>query len=238
MLNYQAVLKKLLVVSTVCLLPYLVVAQSDGNYDYHREFIWGINKNTSGGLIGGFVFKWSKALGDRQLRTIGWEMVNVKNPDEIKINTGFGQFIPYKTNYLYAFRVQYGRDHILFMKTPSKGVQINFNYAGGPTIGIIAPYYVDNGKDRFQFVDGVDQQSIIGTGYPFQGLFKSTMTAGLNLKASLSFEMGAFKSNVTGFEVGTLVDMYPNEIELMTNGDRNAKFFPTLFITIFYGKRR
>ena len=40
----------------------------------------------------------------------------------------------------------------------------------------------------------------------FQGVFESGITVGLNLKSSLVFEFGTFKSNVTGIELGFLVD--------------------------------
>ena len=33
----------------------LAKAQSDGNYEYTKEFVWGFNKNTNGGLLGGFL---------------------------------------------------------------------------------------------------------------------------------------------------------------------------------------
>ncbi|WP_109832979.1 hypothetical protein [Reichenbachiella versicolor] len=232
-------MKRFLVICTVLFVSDFAIAQSDGNYDYTKEFVWGVNKNTRGGLIGGFIFKWSKSRGEKQFSTFGFEMVNLKNPDEVKLSTGFGQFIPLKTNYLYPVRFQFGRGHILFKKTPSKGVQINVDYAGGPSIGVVAPYYVTNDQgESYHFRPGDDYREVISTGYPFEGLFESELTAGFNLKASLSFEMGAFKSNVTGFEVGTLFDYYFREVELMVDSDKNTKFYPTLFITFFYGKRK
>lgn len=233
-------LRKIVTVIFFVFISFGLKAQSDGNYDYTKEFIWGINKNTRGGLIGGFAFRWSKATGDKQFRTFGFEVVNLKNPEENRIQTIYGgQFIPHKTNYLYPVRFQLGRGHILFNKTPSRGVQVNVNYAAGPSIGVVAPYYVTDGDQRsYHFQEGDAYQDVASTGYPFQGLFESEITAGINFKASLSFEIGAFKSNVTGFEVGTLLDYYFEEVQLMTVGDKNTQFYPTLFITIFYGKRR
>lgn len=216
-------------------------AQSDGNYDYTKEFVWGINKNTNGGLIGGFIFKWSKALNEKTFRTIGFELMNVKHPKEHQISNGRGQFIFGKSQYLYAIRSQYGRDIILFKKAPQKGVQINFAFAGGPTLGVIAPYYVRSASDQQTYPYTPEQfplyTSIMGTGNLFEGLGESSLTVGLNAKASLIFEMGAFKSNVTGFEIGTLMEVYPKTIELMPLEDNRA-FFISAFITFFYGKRK
>ena len=234
---------KILIIATICLVSGLstVKAQTDGNYDYTKEFIWGINKNTNGGLIGGFFFKWSKALGDRTFRTISFELMNVKHPKEHRINGIQGQFIYAKSNYLYTIRAQYGRDHILFKKAAQKGVQINFAYSGGPTLGVIAPYYVRSAEDQRAYPYDPERfptpGTIISTGNLFQGLGESQITVGLNIKGSLIFEMGAFKSNVTGFEIGALIEAFPQTVELMPLEDNRAVFVAA-FITLFYGKRK
>ena len=36
---------------------YTIQAQESEDYEYTNEFVWGINKNTNGGLIGGFILK-------------------------------------------------------------------------------------------------------------------------------------------------------------------------------------
>ncbi len=41
-------------------------AQTQDSYEYNSEFTWAINKNSSGGLIGGFIFKKARKL-------IGWK---------------------------------------------------------------------------------------------------------------------------------------------------------------------
>ena len=244
--------KKSLVILLFWCMSTMTLAQSSGNYDYTKEFIWGINKNTSGGLIGGFVMKFSTAISETQFRTIGFELMNVKHKNEHRRNSTSGNpFIYGKSNYLYAIRGQYGRDFILFKKAPQQGVQINASVAAGPSLGILAPYYVKLGSDGEAVHFGYDPntvgpgktptlysyQSISGTGHLFQGLGQSKLKAGVNAKASLSFEMGAFKSNVTGFEIGALVDAYAGEIELMPAEDNNSVFL-TAFITLFYGHRK
>src|SRR5882757_5477762 len=76
--------------STLCFL--LIVsglnAQTQDSYEYGSEFTWGINKNTSGGLIGGLVFKKARKLkNDRVLETFGLELINVKHPQEVRRNS-------------------------------------------------------------------------------------------------------------------------------------------------------
>ena len=59
-------------------IAFSATAQTQDSYDYQSEFTWGINKNTYGGLIGGFVFKKARKLNERILETYGLEIMNVK----------------------------------------------------------------------------------------------------------------------------------------------------------------
>lgn len=225
--------------------PLGLLAQSTYSYDYNTEFIWGINKNTSSGLIGGFIFKHSKAIGNDQFRTMGLELINIKHPNEVRLNsviTG-NFFIWAKELYLYSIRGQYGREIILFKKAPQQGIQINAQLSAGPSIGLMVPYYIEVASgsfrsDKVQYKAGeYNFDQILGTGNLFQGLFESDITIGLNLKSSMSFEFGAFKSNVSGVEMGFLLDAYVNKIEIIPAAENNA-IFPTAFITFYYGTRR
>ncbi len=67
-------------------LVFSATAQTKDSYDYTSEFTWGINKNTSGGLIGGFTFKKARKLNDVMLESYGVEIMNVKHPQEVKRN--------------------------------------------------------------------------------------------------------------------------------------------------------
>ena len=238
---------KALIVCFVLCLPMLVVAQNRDLDDYHSEFIWGINKNTAGGLIGGFVFRKSQRIKEGLYQSYGLEVMNVKHPQEFQLrrNGATNSFILGKVNYLYAIRLQYGRELILFKKAPHQGVEIKLNTAVGPSLGLLAPYYIEIQPDpgslnsrRVPYdpsVHSVDQ--ILGSGYILQGITESQLRIGANAKASLSFELGTSKNNVTGFEAGFLLDAYTQEIELMSAANNRA-VFPTAFLTLFYGSRR
>lgn len=222
-------------------------AQTQDSYEYTSEFTWGINKNTSGGLIGGFVFKKARKISDKTLETFGLEIMNVKHPQEVRQNSQTtGNFFIYgKSNYLYAFRLQYGRDFILFKKAPQQGVEIKAVTAIGPSIGIVAPYYIEvRGQSEYQTVreqyDPNKHKSpgdIYGPGRLFEGLGESTVKLGGNLKAAINFELGTTKSQVTGFEAGFLLDAYTSDVILVPTA-RNYSVYPTLFFTLFYGGRK
>jgi hypothetical protein len=227
--------------------------QTQDSYEYNSEFTWGINKNSSGGFIGGFTFKKARRLTPTIFETYGLEIMNVKNPQEVRVqsqNTG-NYFIFGKSNYLFAFRFQYGRDIVLFTKAPQQGVEIKAVFAAGPSIGVVAPYYIELGPDGGGGVGGLNTinvqydpnntnhriDKIYGTGYLFQGLGDSKIQLGGNLKAGLNFELGIVKSQVTGFEVGILVDAYFKEVILMPT-TTNRAVFPTVYFTLFYGSRK
>lgn len=221
-------------------------AQQRDPYEYSSEFTWGINKNTAGGWIGGFAFKYAYKLNDRMMQSYGLELMNVKHPKEYRHNNSGSYFLYGKTNYLYAVRLQYGRELILFKKDEEQGVEIKAVGAAGPSIGVVAPYYVNlaQGSNNFFYTksvrhDPIDQpfESIFGPGKLFQGLGEASIVPGINIKAALSFEMGSLKSHVTGFEMGFLLDAYIRQIELMAQAN-NKGIFPTAFITLYYGSRK
>lgn len=237
----------LLTIFALSLLASVAVGQTQDSYEYNSEFTWGINKNTSGGLIGGLVFKKARKLkNDRQLETFGLEIMNVKHPQEVRRNSiqSGNLFIYGKSNYLYALRFQYGRDFILFKKAPQQGVEIKAVFAAGPTVGVVAPYYVEYFPEggggftvRGQYTPAINIDFINGTGRLFEGLGESNITMGGNFKAALNFELGIVKSQVTGFEAGFLIDAYTKPIEMIPS-TKNYSVYPTLFITLFYGSRK
>lgn len=229
------------------MLAWSAAAQTQDSYDYQSEFTWGINKNTYGGLIGGFVFKKARKLNDRLLETYGLEIMNVKHPQELRQNSqSTGNFFIYgKSNYLYAIRLQYGRDLIFFKKAPQQGVEIKAVVAVGPTLGIVAPYYIEvrgssdfaTKREQYDPSKHTNVTEIYGPGRLFEGLGESDLKLGANLKAALNFELGTVKSQVTGFEAGFLLDAYTSKIVMVPTA-QNYAVYPTLFFTLFYGGRK
>lgn len=232
-------MKKVILVFVMISISCAGFAQKN-NYEYTTESIWGINKNSASGLIGGFIFRFSRSVKPDHYRTIGFELVNVKHPAEARVVSRTGNyFVVGKTNHLFAIRGQYGRDIVLFKKAPQQGVQITATGSVGPSIGLEAPYYIEyNQVIKEPYDPAVHQiEYITGSGFIFQGLFQSSVVLGLNLRAGLSFEFGTFKSNVSGFEIGMLLDAYTRKINMIPEAD-NYAVWPTVYITLFYGSRK
>lgn len=229
-------------------LPGALVAQTQDSYDYDSEFTMGLNKNSYGGLIGGFVFKKARRIDKKLFETFGLELMNVKNPHEVRTQapSSGNYFIYGKAKYLYAVRFQYGRDLVLFTKGPQQGVEVKAVFAVGPSLGIVAPYYVQvdptgGGSGYYTvsmpYTPDISYGSIQGTGSLFEGLFESTVQIGGNVKAAMNFELGTAKNQVTGVEVGFLLDAYVNTIVMMPAAE-NRTVFPTVFLTWFWGSRK
>ena len=222
-------------------IAFMSSAQLDDDYEYDKEFIWGPNKNSNGGTIGGIVFRWSRSMGNDVYRTIGFELSNVHHPKEYRYPAVNGsKYIFGKTNYLYTIRLQYGRDKILFRKDTQQGVQINVGYSGGPTIGFHAPYYIqitENDYVKYDPDEHTQPLGILGPGKLFQGLGQSETVLGLNVKGSVSFEFGTFKNNVVGLETGLMIEVFTEEIILVPTQD-NRSLFPSIFATLYWGRRK
>lgn len=238
-------------------------AQSVDNEDeeYTTITTFGVTSNTNSSLIGGFSFRQSKLLsgtfrGMPQYRYISVELVNVKHPKEIQQSiSSFGaRFIDGKENYLFVLRPQYGREVKLFQRSSDEGISVSGIVAGGPSLGIIKPYYLEvsfsNSTRQVPAsqVNGFTTpagEAVTGKGNFFQGIGESKLTVGLNVKAALSFELSAFRTNTTGIEVGFLAEAFPNKIVIIPNSipggnrtDGNRNFFTSGYITLFFGSKK
>ena len=226
-------------------LPVLAQREDTGNYEYDREYLLGVNKNTNGGMIGGVALKVGTRLDDSQFAFFGLELANVKHPKEVRYSTVTGNnYIFGKSNYLYAIRPHYGREVILFKKAPNQGVQVSALAAVGPSIGLVAPYFIEYALNRVETVveqyDPAMQQSrfnILGTGRLLEGVGQSELALGGMAKAALYFEFGVFKSNATGLEVGYQVEGFQKKIPLILR-EQNRQFFQSAYFTLFFGFRK
>lgn len=226
-------------------LPVLAQREDIGNYEYDREYTLGINKNTNGGMIGGLALKVGTRLDDSQFAFFGLELANVKHPKEVRYSTVTGNnYIFGKSNYLYAIRPHYGREVILFKKAPNQGVQVSVLGAVGPSIGLVAPYFIEYALNRVETVveqyDPAVHQSrfnILGTGRLLEGIGQSELAIGGMAKAALYFEFGVFKSNATGLEVGYQVEGFQKKIPLILR-EQNRQFFQSAYFTLFFGFRK
>ena len=114
--------KTSLIIITSYLFYFESRAQESDYFEYQNEILWGINKNTNGGLIGGINLKFGNKIKDNTYRIYGIEIVNVKHPKEYKYTSPFGgdNFIWAKQNTMYSLRIQYGIEKSFNRASPKK----------------------------------------------------------------------------------------------------------------------
>ncbi|MFD1468420.1 hypothetical protein ACFQ48_09305 [Hymenobacter caeli] len=241
--------------------PPVVTAAPSDEQSYRKEFVYGINFNTQGGLIGGLSIRSTRVIDDRWLRFWSLEGVSLKNQKEERVTnsaTG-GSFIYHKTNYAFALRPSVGVQRILFRKAADAGVQVNALLSAGPSIGLLMPYYISydytaantgrfgNGDDiRDEQYDPsihVQEGAIIDHAPFFSGIGKLQFVPGLHLRGALSFEYGRYRDAVAGIEAGFLVEAYTKRLLVLSPGTLgdpalvNNRFFPSVYLTLYIGHR-
>lgn len=223
-----------------------VLAQEEDEEEYDSEFVYGINFNTNGGIIGGVILKYAKSISPRMYQSFGLEIVNVKHPKELRSAycQGCNSVIFGKQNYLFAIRPSYGRELILFRKAPDEGVQINAIAAAGPSIGLIKPYYIqyaysstDIRSEQYSPEIHSDSYRILGSSNIFDGFGESNLAIGAHLKTGLSFELSGFRNSVTGFEVGFLLEAYTKKIILIPAAE-NRNVFTSAYLNLYFGSKK
>lgn len=219
------------------LFSFCAFAQLDEERDYRRELTWGVNKNTNSGYIGGFIFKLAYPIDNQISNTFGLEILNVQGAKEAKYVAREGKYVLGKANNLYSIRFQFGREKLLYRKAPQQGVQISSIIAGGPTWGLVAPYYIRNGESSYEKASVDNTLSAFGSGRKIQGIGESKHQIGFNAKAGVSFEFGAFKKSVTGVETGVALEAFTQTIPIML-ATKNRAVFTSIYFNLYWGGRR
>ena len=235
------------------------LASSNDAPSYRKEFTYGLNFNTRGGLIGGVSVRSTRLLSQDWARFWSIEAVEVKHPKEQKIGTNYGGSIIYhKSNYLYVIRPSVGMQRVIFRKAPDSGVQVNGLFGAGPSIGLLMPYYISynysdpNGppnaaltdvrNEQYDPVLHRDERRIVDRAPLFSGIGGTKPQLGAHIRGALSFEYGRYRDAVAGVEVGAVVEAYTKapaiiRVENASDESLNDRFMPSVYLTIYLGSR-
>ena len=229
---------------------------------YKKEFVFGVNFNTQGGLLGGVSIRSSRVLDDRLLRFWSLEGVMLKNKKEVRLQTVVGgSFISRKSNYAFVLRPSFGVQRILFRKAADAGVQVNGLLSAGPSLGLLMPYYVIYDRTGFNNPPGpnlatddivsepydpakhVSPLYILDHGPLFSGVGQTQLVPGFHLRGGLSFEYGRYRDAVAGLEAGFMLETFTKRIVILSpdvnasSDDLNRKFLPSVYLTLYFGHR-
>ena len=238
------------------------LAPSD-EQSYDKEFVFGINFNTQGGLLGGASIRSARVLDDRTLRFWMLEGVMLKNAKEQRVTNPYvgGSYIASKTNYGFVLRPSVGLQRVLFRKAADAGVQVNLLGSVGPSFGLLMPYYISYdrtfavGQAQYNLSTDeiVNEQydrtkhnvelAILDHGPLFSGIGQTKVVPGAHLRGALSFEYGRYRDAVAGLEVGFLVEGFTKRMVILSpdpnlpSDQLNRQFFPSVYLTLYFGHR-
>ena len=251
----------LAVSKSLCFLLFFALALSSEAFAQkeapRKEFTYGINFNTNGGIIGGLSVRSSRTIEEKWQQFWGLEIVEVKHPKESRYLGQAGDvFVLGKTNYLFALRPEYGREYMVFKKAPESGVEVNGVIAVGPSFGLLIPYYIDydvnmsgNGNGGNNLAPNVQRvhydpigahanaNYIFGSAGVLTGLNETNVNIGAHLRTALSFEYGRFQENITGIETGFMFEAYPKTLVMLPEAE-NFRMFSSVYLTLYYGRRK
>lgn len=170
----------------------------------------------------------------------------------------FRSFVYGKQNNFFALRGGYGQKRYLSEKARFKGVAVGLSYEGGPTIGMLKPYYLilryvsenfgqlNYRSERYSAENAarfLGNENIFGADSFTRGLTQLSFVPGLHAQGSLHFDFGTFDEFVKAVEVGVMADFFFQEVPIMIESPRtpsieNSFAFINLFVTVQFGKRK
>lgn len=220
--------------------------------DDTKTLAYGITTNNYSGLLGGLVVRSSTPIASKKgkpvHRYISIEAVNLKNPRERNFISGFGgKFIYGKTNYLVSIRPEYGREFYIFPKNGDNSIGVSAIIAAGPSFGLLKPYYIKYVSGRGESPQTVPFNpdihtlaNITGGASIVQGLFKGTkVIPGVHFKGAVNLDMTTLSDKVTGFEIGTVLEFFSKEPEIITHKySNNPQAFATVYLTLYFGTQK
>jgi hypothetical protein len=226
----------------------LIRREEEGVLVYNKQYAFGLKLATDGYGIS-YEIGWMKSL--RWTNILQFELNEKKNPKEYKVSvsdnpfTSGTPFIYGKQNYFYQFKLGFGQQFMIGGKGNKNGVAVSGIYAGGLSLGLLRPYYVQvedstgqvvnikyNQADSAQFLGNVYGGTGLGTGW---GELK--LKPGLHAKLALRFDYGRYNELLSAIEVGVNAEYYFNQVPEMVLAP-NHSFFLNSYVTILFGKRK
>jgi hypothetical protein len=256
------VLKRLLIIFGL-LIPLLMEGQSLEKLGdnakkgllYEKDYSLGFRLNTNGWSI---FANFSRNISQKKARFYQFEFIELKSNKEQKSRNDFfvsnsynpKPFIFGKQNNFYALHAYYGRRIILGEKAEKSGIEVNFVYQGGISLGISKPYYLDvvelddAGKyviKQIRYSEGTHEQfmnvnTILGSSGFNKGFGQISLYPGVTGKAGFNFDWANYSNVVRALEVGVSLDLYYRNIPIMVS-ETNRPYFFYFYLGIQFGKR-
>lgn len=229
---------------------------------YDREVSFDLRLHTNGWAVAANIGKIKSYYKTRYYHI---EIGELKHPKEHKhsfdypnqfSNRTSKSFVYGKQNNLYAIRAGIGIKKYYSEKAKKKGVAVGISYEGGPTLGLLKPYYLNFWRtqdgdptniflvsEKYDGTNGssfLNNNNIYGASGFSKGFSEIKPIPGLHGKISVHFDWGAFDEFVRAFEAGVMVDVFFRKTPIMVSEvefAENRPYFVNLYLTLQLGKR-
>ncbi|HRH37494.1 MAG TPA: hypothetical protein PK760_04070, partial [Flavobacteriales bacterium] len=200
---------------------------------------WGVNFN----------YAKHRTAADRVL--YGVELVGMKHPKEVKSFNPYYQdsrgYFYGKLNALLILRPTIGKKHQITDKIRRSGVELNYVWGIGPSLGFAKPVYLQitsDPRDAAVTIERYDParhnvQNIYGRASYFMGLGELSFYPGAFARFGLDFEYSGQTTGIKGLEVGMTIDAFGKQIPIMAplEGVQNKQFFFEFYLAMQFGKK-
>ena len=215
---------------------------------YSHQFYGGLNLHTHGG---GIFANFGMYKDATHLNLVGIDVVFLKHEKEIRsfnpVYEDSKSYVVGKTNSFYIVRPQVGRQCTLTKKIRKSGVQVGYTWAFGPSLGFTKPVYLEIGYPSIPYdylaverynPDQHFSNNIFGRASALRGFNELKFHPGFFAKFAMHFEYSSEKDGIKGVQVGTVVDLFADEVPIMAPiYAGNSRFYLNGFVNIFFGKK-
>ena len=229
----------------------MIRLEEEGESGFHKQSIFGIRFNNDGY---GLLYEIGKIKSAYKTTIYQIEFNEKKHKKEERQSRSDGAvvfgspFIYGKQNNFYQLKLGIGQQYMIGGKGNKNGVGVYAIYAGGLSLGLLKPYYIDvesppnsgvikqirySKKDSSEFMG----QNILGSSGFTKGWGELKFAPGIHAKMALRFDWGRFNNTISAVEAGFNFEYYPQQIEQMV-GVEPRHFFENGFIAILFGSRK
>ena len=216
---------------------------------YKKEESFGAIIHTRGW---GLTYRYGKYTSGFTRKIYDVDIVGMKHPKEIKTYTSaFDNSNGYVYGQLHSIiilRAGIGRHNTFVSKQSVRGISISSILSGGFSLAYGKPIYLEvikDGEDNDKLEYEVarynpskhTQFNILGKASYIKGFFNGTYYPGVYAKYALSFESSRQADRINALEVGAILDLYVQKVEMMAN-DFNKRYFFNLYVSLTFGAKK
>lgn len=253
--------RTLLLFSLIFFFQHSALAQTSDGITTSKDAVYGepgidiLYSHTAGASLfahsqgAGLNIRYGKYRTAKSSMSFAFDLFYTKHlQEELTSNPGYSEALPYtfgKANSMFSMRFVAEKRREITPKLRYGAVQVGFLHRYGINLGFLKPVYLNIGYPdlpyEYVLTERYDPENhfyhdIYGRAPWVNGLDDVKLVPGLHGGCGLTFEYGNERGLTRSFEIGAFLDVYLQEMEIMSNlfVDPN-RFFLGLYIKIEMG---